>query len=93
MTEPAPKYARAQNLDVHETEDGLIVFDPATDRVHHLNYSAGILFELCQGTHGAGELTEMLQALYEMDAPPAEDVATGLRELVAKGVLVEQIGD
>lgn len=83
------KYIRADNLDVHETEDGLIVFDPSTDQVHHLNYSAGILFELCTEARNAAELAQMAAAVYELDAAPTEEIETGLRQLVAEGVLVE----
>ena len=46
MSADTRQYSRAADLEVHETEDGLIVFNPATDRVHHLNHSAGALFEL-----------------------------------------------
>lgn len=83
------KYVRAENLDVHETEDGLIVFDPSTDQVHHLNYSAGVLFELCAEAREAGELAQMAAAVYELDAPPSEEIEAGLRQLVAEGVLIE----
>lgn len=89
MTTSNVKYRRPENLDVHETEDGLIVFDPATDRVHHLNYSAGILFELCTEAHDAAELAQMAAALYELDLLPTEEIEAGLRQLVAGGVLVE----
>lgn len=83
------KYSRPENLDVHETDDGLIVFDPATDRVHHLNHSAGILFELCTAPHDAVELAQMAAALYEVDELPIEEVQAGLRQLVDEGVLIE----
>lgn len=83
------KYIRADNLDVHETEDGLIVFDPSTDQVHHLNYSAGVLFEFCKEAHDAAELAQMAAAVYELDVPPTEEIEAGLRQLVAEGVLIE----
>ena len=83
------KYIRAENLDVHETDDGLIVFDPSTDQVHHLNFSAGVLFELCAKARDATELAQMAANLYELDAPPTEEIETGLRQLLAEGVLIE----
>ena len=93
MSNDASQYTRTADLDVHETEDGLIVFDPATDRVHHLNYTAGALFALCQGTHKEAELADMMAELYGLEAPPVEVVETGLQQLVAEGVLVETRGD
>ena len=29
--------ARAEHLDVHDVENGLVVYDTNTDRVHYLN--------------------------------------------------------
>lgn len=85
-----PRYARAAGLEVHETDDGLIVFNPATDRVHHLNYTAGVLFELCQDARDAAELAGMMVELYALEEAPGETVETGLRQLVAEGLLVVQ---
>jgi hypothetical protein len=92
MNNDGPRYTRAVDLDVHETEDGLIVFDASTDRVHHLNFSAGALFELCRGTHDVTELAALMADLYDLSEPPIETVESGLRQLVEEGVLVESHG-
>jgi hypothetical protein len=89
MSSDVSRYARGADLEVHETDDGLIVFNPATDCVHHLNYTAGVLFELCQGTHDAAELASMMAELYALEETPSEAVETGLQKLVAEGLLVE----
>lgn len=93
MTSDIPRYTRAPDLDVHETEDGLIVFNAVTDRVHHLNYTAGVLFECCRGTHSADELAEIMVDFYALDETPVEAITTGLQQLVAEGVLIETRGD
>ena len=41
---------RADSLEINEAEDGLVVYDPAEDMVHHLNPSAALIFDLCDGT-------------------------------------------
>lgn len=92
MSDDTPYYTRAADLEVHETEDGLIVFNPATDRVHHLNYTAGVLFELCQGCHDGAELAGMMAELYALEEAPIEATQTGLKQLVEEGVLVETGG-
>jgi Coenzyme PQQ synthesis protein D (PqqD) len=89
MSCTGPRYARAAGLEVHETDDGLIVFNPATDRVHHLNYTAGVLFELCHDARDAAELAGMMAELYALEEAPGEMVETGLRQLVAEGLLVQ----
>lgn len=88
MSADAPKYTRAADLEVHETQDGLVVFNPATDRVHHLNFSAGALFELCDDASSAAELAAAMADLHSLDTPPLDDVETGLKQLVEEGVLV-----
>ncbi len=89
MNSDIPRYACGADLETHETEDGLIVFNQGADRVHHLNYTAAVLFELCQSTHTAAELASMMAEFYALEETPTEAVETCLQQLVAKGLLVE----
>jgi hypothetical protein len=77
----------AIGLDVHEVEDGLVVFDAATDRVHYLNPTASVVFSLCDGTRTTGEIAELLRSAWDLDAAPNDDVATCLEQLRGEGVL------
>jgi hypothetical protein len=88
-----PSYRQAADLEVHETEDGLVVFDPRTDQVHHLNHSAGVIFELCREQRNAERLVSLVSELYTLNEPPAEAVVDGLRKLVAQGILIEFGGE
>ena len=85
-------YQQGPNLEAHEAEDGLIVFNSVTDKVHHLNPSAGVLFELCGKPSTASQLAEQLQALYELDAAPVDEVSSALADLLEQGVLVSDSG-
>lgn len=80
---PAP----ANGLDVHEVEDGLVVFDASSDRVHHLNPTATVVFSLCDGIRSTGEIAELVQSAWELDAPPLDDVTTCIAQLRDEGVL------
>ncbi len=82
------KPIRAEGLDVHETEDGLIVFNPATDRVHHLNHTAGAVFELCDGSRDGGQVVEAVTELFSLDQSPVDIVETAIEELTDEGVLL-----
>ncbi len=87
--DPTPKLlTRVDGLEVHEAEDGLVVFNPATDRVHHLNATASVLFELCDGTRETHELTQLVADLFSLEEPQDEAVETGLRLLIDQEVLV-----
>jgi len=85
MTDANP--IRAHSLEVNEAEDGLVVFDPTQDMVHHLNPSAAVIFDLCDGTRDADEIAAILAETYELDAPPTEDALAGLRELAERKLI------
>lgn len=80
---------QADKLEVHEAQDGLVVFNPKTDRVHHLNPTAAVLFELCDGSRQTSELPELVAELFSMDEPPRDAITEGLVQLVEQGVLVQ----
>lgn len=89
MSEIPENLERAAGLEVHEAQDGLVVFDPTTDRVHHLNATAAVLFELCATPRSASELGTLVADLYALADPPTAEIAEGLRQLLAEGILVE----
>lgn len=93
MSDNTTVYSRISGLEVHETDDGLIVFNPATDKVHHLNPTAGVLWELCSDSKTAIQLTQGMAELFSLDVLPSEAVETGLKQLVSEGVLVATEGD
>lgn len=86
----ADRFKPASGLDVHETEDGLIVFNPATDRVHHLNHTAGAVFVLCDGSKTGSDVAQAVAELFELADPPLQDVHSALEKLVVEGVLVPE---
>ncbi len=81
-------YTRATGVEVHETDDGLIVFNPATDRVHHLNPTAGVLWELCTGSKTSAQLIKEMAELFSLDELPTDAVEAGLKQLVSENVLI-----
>jgi Coenzyme PQQ synthesis protein D (PqqD) len=85
MTDHNPR--RLQSLEVNEAEDGLVIYDPARDMVHHLNPSAAIIFDLCDGTRDPNEIAHVLAEAYELHAPPLEQAITGLRDLADRQLI------
>ena len=58
---------RASNLEVHEVPDGYIVYQQERDRVHYLNTTAAIIFELCDGTHESDDIVARVAKAFELD--------------------------
>jgi hypothetical protein len=79
MSTGAP--ARATDLDVHEVEDGLVVYQPVRDRVHYLNQTSAVVFELCTGENTEDAIVELVQAAWGLDDPPHDEVMTCLTQL------------
>ena len=82
-------YRQAQGLEVHEAEDGLIMFNAGTDRVYHLNPTAGVLFELCGQPQSVSGLIDSVPQLYQLEEPPTDAVRAALAQLVEEGALEE----
>jgi hypothetical protein len=74
-------------LDVHEVEDGLVVYDPATDRVHYLNATATLVFELCTGEHDEGEIVDLVRAAWQLPESPEDEVRACLAQLRDESVI------
>ena len=93
MSNDSTLYTRASGIEVHETDDGLIVFNAATDKVHHLNPTAGVLFELCIGSKTSAQLAQEMVDLFSLDEVPTEAIQAGLDQLVSEDVLIESQAD
>jgi PqqD family protein of HPr-rel-A system len=75
---------------VNEAEDGLVVYDPARDLVHHLNPTAAVIFDLCDGTRDAAAIAATLAEVFGLDSPPKEAVRAGLAELAEQGLIAHE---
>jgi hypothetical protein len=74
-------------LDINEEKEGLIVFDPTTDRVHYLNSTAAIVFALCDGRHELSEIARFVAAAFELPDVPTAEVDACLQTLEDEGLL------
>ena len=78
---------RSDSLEVNEAEDGLVVFDAVHDTVHHLNPSASLLFDLCDGTRDVATIAGLLGEAFGLDSAPAHATESGLRELADRRLI------
>jgi hypothetical protein len=83
----SPNPTRREGLEIEEADDGLVVFDPRDDMVHHLNPTAAIIFDLCDGSRDSEEIAQLLAEVYELSEPAREDALAGLRGLVERGLI------
>jgi len=86
MTAPRPR--RAEGLDLNETDDGMIVYQESTDRVHHLNPTAAVILELCDGSRTAHDIAAAVAEVFGLGSPPVTDTAGCLEHLGREGLIV-----
>lgn len=80
---------RASGLEINEMEDGFILYDPRTDRVHFLNHSCCFVLEYCNGKHSVAEIAEIMKQAWKLESTPLEEVAAVVRQLTDEGLLRE----
>jgi len=73
-------------LEVHTVEDGVVLFDADTDRVHYLNPTATFVFSLADGTRTGEEIAELVRDAWSLDVAPVEEVASCIEQLRREGV-------
>src|SRR6266540_1591875 len=89
MAATKPK-ARGE-LGIVEVGDELVVYDPATDLVHHLNPSAALVFGLCDGTATMRETSvELAAAMRRSQEDVEREVRALVRALRRAGLLVQK---
>jgi hypothetical protein len=82
------RFEKAPGLEVNEVPDGYVVYQSERDHVHYLNNVAAVIFELCDGKHSLTEIGNVLQAAYELDTVPAEEVKASLQRLLEEGLIL-----
>ncbi len=85
MTEKLPQ--RVEGLEVHEVDDGFVVYQDSTDRVHYLNPTASVVFELCTGERSDADIEELVRVAWALREPPSEEVRACLAQLRSEGMI------
>ena len=83
-------YRPRKSADVLELDmgDGAILYDNEARLVHHLNPSATLIWQLCDGSGTAEELAGDIASEYSLDAQAiADQVMTVIAELDALGLV------
>jgi hypothetical protein len=85
MSDERPELA--EGLEVNESGDGVVIFDAATDRVHHLNNTAALVLELCDGRRSAEQIAALVGAAFGLESPPLTETHQCLERLADEGLV------
>ncbi len=76
------------DLLIEEIEDEVVIYDPRTQRIHHLNPMASIIWELCEVCSSPKEIAKEIVDVLKTDSSTVEkDVQETLGSLQRKGLL------
>ena len=82
------RHKAADGLEITEAEDGLVIYQVTTDKVHHLNNTAAVVFSLCDGSRDTDQIAEELGKLFTLDETPGAAAKTCLKQLLDQGLIV-----
>lgn len=78
----------ASGLEIHETDDGVVIYQESSDRVHHLNQTAAVILHLCDGSRAPDEIAAALGELFGLSDPPHGETLACLERLGGEGLVV-----
>lgn len=78
---------QSANLELREVASGMIVHRLADGGLHHLNNTASVVFQLCDGAHTAPEIAAGLADAFGMAEAPTDVVAQCIADLRARRVV------
>jgi hypothetical protein len=79
--------SQSDNLEVNEVPDGYIVYQTSRDRVHYLNKTAAIIFELCDGRRDVDDVVSRTAQAFELDQASHVEIRTCLDSLIKEGLV------
>ena len=78
---------QTEGLEITEVEDGLVVYDPVQRRVHHLNTTAFLVFELSTGENTLATITDVVQRVFGLEERPDAEVAAVVDKMRAERLI------
>ncbi len=78
---------KASSLEINEVADGVVVYQTDKDRVHYMNKIASMVLQLCDGETPVADFPLLFQEVFELDAPPNEEINDCLEKLFDEGLI------
>jgi Coenzyme PQQ synthesis protein D (PqqD) len=85
--EPGDRYVKAEGHEFNQVPDGYVIYQAGRDRVHFLNPTAVIVYELCDGKHTVEAIGRYMQESFSLPAPPIEEVKTCLDTFLKEDIV------
>ncbi len=91
VIDKSSKPVRNDDILYNELEDGSILYDTGTDRVHSINVFASYVWEYCDNKRSVQDIIEVIQGeLNELKRDHTEEVLSTLEQFVKAEIVVLQ---
>ena len=80
---------RAEGLDVNEVPDGYVIYQIEADRVHYLNKTAAMVFELCDG-HPPEDVVARVGKMFEVEGTGDGEIEACIQSLLKEGLVLSR---
>ena len=81
---------KAEGLDVNEVPDGYVIYQTVADRVHYLNKTAAIVFELCDGARGPEDIVARVSKMFEVERSADGEIEACIQSLLKEGLVLSR---
>lgn len=75
-------------LEKTEVPDGFVIFKADTEKVHYLNPSAAVIFELCDGRKNLADIAAFMREAYDLRDSPLKETLACANGMVGQGLLL-----
>src|SRR5262245_38143120 len=86
--EDTSTFRQVAGLEISQMPDGWIIYRQETDRVHFLNPTAVLIFELCNGRHTLMEMDTILTTAFALPASMTDNARVCVSRLVDEGLVM-----
>lgn len=84
----AKRPLRSSDFRMEKMDNELLLFNHVTNRILHLNETASLIWQLCEGSRTLDEIADLLDSAYpEAAGSMATDVAETINMLVSNGAV------
>lgn len=80
-------YSQTSGCEVSVMPDGLVIYQIEHEKVHYLNPTASIIYELCEGKRSLESIAAYLKEAFSLPVLPLAEVEGCIQQLVAERLI------
>jgi len=78
---------KINELEINESADGYVIYDPNNNKVHFLNHTAVVILELCNGRNSEEKIVQLIGKAYQLKEIPEKEILSIMKKLNEEGLI------